>query len=134
MKTNIDGQEYRIVFQYVVIQHELYMNRKIAKELPDGGCTAYLARQLYGWRARTVALPRRATRCIIERVLPEEYQTVCYGQTVCNPVDNFTKETGRRLSLERAIKAMPDDLGKFAQQFIDAYEHRGDMPAMPVTV
>jgi hypothetical protein len=126
MKTDIEGQKYRIRFVYGESDVQLWLNRRVMRDLAMIGIELKTQRRIHA----RVSVPRRVTRCIIERVLPEEIQVISDGFAVCNPVDNFVKETGRIKSLGRAVSRLPDDLGKFAQQFFDAYEHRRDAPAV----
>jgi hypothetical protein len=47
-----------------------------------------------------------ATRCEIQRqssVFDSEWATIAVGTAVCHKFDNFCKETGRKVSLRRAL-------------------------------
>lgn len=49
----------------------------------------------------------RRTECEILQFVPEsDPNVVGYGESLCHPSDNFSKETGRKNSLNRAISHM----------------------------
>ena len=54
----------------------------------------------------------RETECRVLRIVKEEpFQTddVCTGVSTCGPLDQFEKETGRKISLTRALRGSDID-------------------------
>ena len=58
-----------------------------------------------------------ATSCIIL----EQDRIIARDQAYCNPVDQFSREIGRKLSMARALRVFPRDERK---RFWDAYFQR----------
>lgn len=59
----------------------------------------------------------RTTMCTIEKVsagklFKEDGELVSTAKSMCNPVDNFNKDIGRKISLTRAIKEFPKEVRK----------------------
>src|SRR5689334_14705759 len=64
-------------------------------------------------KGKVVPAPVHHTTCCIEIPHEDGNGAACvYGRAECSPLDRFEKERGRKLTLTRAMKQVPDFRGR----------------------
>lgn len=121
MIVTIDGHAFRLRFEHMDGQWPLHLNDSLRKELADKGV-------FVSWPDGTrVNVDRKLTFCIVEvkdGLDSDSWSDVAVGHSVCMYGDNFSKNDGRRRSLDRCMRSLPDSLKPHTCTFLRAYYHR----------